>query len=598
MRIATITNWAYGATVALTLVSGATMYFASQAEDRERATVAQRETFDQLTDRTEEDSFRLSDEARLYAINGNPVHLVIYRRELAELGPVERRLAGLHDAGAGPEELSALRQALHEVDLLRDEQAAAIAAVGQGHPETARQILFSADYERDLDRAREAIDRFKVSLNQRSDLSVTEAAQATRLLRTTSEVLIGMTALLFLFVLFFVLTRRILRPVVKLSDVVTRLAAQDFDVEPPRLTQIDEIGDMAGAIAVFRENGLERQRLEAARDSDQARRDLLARMMQRLHGCDRIGDLGQVVGLFAGEIAPDFAGRLYVHDDARRLMVEASSWQEPRHSPSEFPPTDCWALRRGQLHRPSGARIDIGCPHAGAGTDDDICIPLIAQGETIGLLYLEKKSPALTPPADLENYLALMAENIALALANLRLQAALREMALNDPLTGLFNRRQLDTLLGIQLTQAAQSGQPLSCLMLDVDHFKRFNDDYGHEAGDAVLRGVGDILSHSVRGDGVAFRYGGEEFLLLMPGFGLDAAQARAEQIRERVGRLAVTHEGRSVGPITCSIGIVAFPEHGSDALVQTADAALLRAKEAGRNRTLVATVRGKTIAA
>lgn len=598
MRIATITNWAYGATVALTLVSGTAMFLASQAEDRERAAVAQREQFDQLTDTIEEDSFRLSDEARLYAFNGNPTHLVIYRREAGELGPVEQRVAHLQDAGAGPAELSALRRALHEVDLLRDEQAAAIAAVANGHPERAQQILFSADYEHGLARAGELIDQFQSSLNQRTDLAVAEAARATRLLRTASEVLVAITALLFLFVLFFVLTRRILRPVVKLSDVVTRLAAQDYDAEPPRFDHVDEIGDMAQAIGVFRENGLERQRLEKARDADRMMRDLLARMTQRLHGCASVGDLAAVVQLFAAEIAPDFAGRLYIHDDALRLMIEASSWQHPRQAPREFPPAECWALRRGQLHRPAGKRIDIRCPHAGEESNDEICVPLTAQGETIGLLYFEKKTADLTPPGDLETYIEMMAENVGLALANLRLQTALREMALVDPLTGLSNRRRLDTLLRVQLAQAERSRQPLSCLMLDVDHFKQFNDKFGHDAGDAVLRGVGDILSHSIRGDGVAFRYGGEEFLLLMPGFNLAAGEERAEQIRERIRRLKISHEGKSLGTITCSAGLSVFPEHGKDTLVQAADAALLRAKEQGRNRTVVAVVRGVNIAA
>lgn len=155
-----------------------------------------------------------------------------------------------------------------------------------------------------------------------------------------------------------------------------------------------------------------------------------------------------------------------------------------------------------------------------------------------------------------------------------------------------------NAILRVQLAQAERRRQPLSCLMLDVDHFKRFNDEFGHDAGDAILRGVGDILSHSIRGDGVAFRYGGEEFLLLMPGLDLAAAQMRAEQIREWISQMKIRHEGKAVGSITCSIGVCAFPDHGAEALVQTADAALLRAKERGRDRTVVAVVRAEGIAA
>jgi diguanylate cyclase (GGDEF)-like protein len=460
--------------------------------------------------------------------------------------------------------------------------------------------MFGAEYERDVDRIGAAIDRFQYMLNQRTDAEVAEAAGATRRLRTAAELLVGATALMFLCVLVFILKRRILRPVLRLSDVVTRLAAQDYAVPPPDISQVDEIGDMAQAIGIFRENGLERQRLEKERAQDQEMRDLVARMTQRLHGCDTLGDLAGVVQVFAAELAPAFAGRLYIADTQRRTMAEAAAWRDPGDSPPEFPITDCWALRRGQLHRPAGQRIDIRCRHAAARESDDICVPITAQGETIGLIYLERQRDAVRNAADLETYLALLAENIGLALANLRLRDALRAMALIDPLTGLSNRHQLDAVLHAQLHEARRNGRPLSCLMLDIDRFKSINDNFGHEAGDAVLRGVGEILSHAVRGEGVAFRHGGEEFLLLMPGFSLEAAAERAERIRERIEALRISYDGSEVGAVTCSIGIAGFPDHGgADSLVQTADAALLRAKKQGRDRVVVAAVRGgKSLAA
>jgi diguanylate cyclase (GGDEF)-like protein len=599
VRIATITNWAYGITVALTLVSGTAMLLASRAEERERAAVEQRERFEQLSREVEEDAFRLSTHARLYVASGDPSHLIVYRREAADQGPIEARMRHLVDAGARRGELEALRDGLHEIDLLRDEQAAAILAAQQGRAETARKILFGAAYERDLDRSAAMMDRFDSMLDQRSDQEVALASAATTRLRFVSELLVAATALLFLLVLFFVLTRRILRPVVRLSDVVTRLAAQDYAVEPPDIDQVDEIGDMAQAINVFRENGLERQRLEKAQAADHALRDLLARMTQRLQGCDAIADIAEVVQLFAAELAPAFAGRLYVQDDKGQTMAEAGSWLEPTRSAPNFPVGDCWALRRGQLHRPAGQRIDIRCPHARASEDDDICVPLTAQGETIGLIYFEKHDTGAVDPPAFETYLELLAENVGLALANVRLREALRALALIDPLTGLSNRRQLDATLRAQSAEAERSGAPLSCLMLAIDHFKRINDGFGHDAGDAVLRAVGEILAGSVREDGMAFRYGGEEFLLLMPDLDIGAAKARAERIRERIAALDLRHEGREIGPISCSIGIAAVPIHGrGNALVAAADAALLHAKEQGRDRVVTASPRGGTVAA
>jgi diguanylate cyclase (GGDEF)-like protein len=208
----------------------------------------------------------------------------------------------------------------------------------------------------------------------------------------------------------------------------------------------------------------------------------------------------------------------------------------------------------------------------------------------MGLLYFEP-NPALGQ-ADVvpDVYLRMLAENIGLALANLKLRDALHEMAMADPLTGLANRRSLETVLEARLADAVRTGQPLSCLMVDVDHFKRFNDAFGHDAGDAVLREVGSVLKAETRDDGLAFRFGGEEFMVLLPGLETEGASARAEQIRTAIQALRVTHNGRELGAISASIGLASTPAHGSGArLTGAADEALLSAKACGRNRVEVA---------
>lgn len=595
MRIATITNWAYGATVLLTVVSGATMLMASRAEEGERAAVQQRTRFDHLTEALIEDTYRLTEQARLFTISGDPSHLIVYQREAANLDSVEASLAKLEDAGAQPEELKALEDGLRWADTLREEQVAAIRAKQAGQDQTAQTIIFGPEYERELERVSNLIGRFRAMLDERTQDAVEQAERASRLFRLTSEIMLAITALLFLFVLYFIFMRRVLRPVGRLSDVVTRLAAQDFAVEPPQYSRIDEIGDMTQAIRIFRENALERQRLEAQRDADLAMRELLARMTQRLQGCDAIGDVMNVVRLFAPEIAPAFAGRLYVHDEATGTMTSACEWRSPQGSTAQFRFTDCWALRRGQMHRPDGAMIDVPCGHLNVDkASGSICIPLIGQGDTIGLIYFEQTAGTEGPLSESEEvYLVLLAERVGLALANLRLHEALRELALVDPLTGLSNRRQLDAMMKLHFEHAEQSGRPVSCLLLDVDHFKKFNDDFGHDAGDAVLRAVGGVLSSSVRGEGNAFRYGGEEFLLLMPGMGMEQARERAEAIRLRISALQLQHEGRPLGRITASFGLSTYPDHGgTGTLVSVADAALLRAKAEGRDRIVVAAVR------
>ena len=602
MRLATITNWAYGATVALTLVSGATMLFASSAQERERGAVEQRYQLDQATSHLGDDIFLLTEQARQYALSGDPTHLAVYRREAQALGSVEDRIAHVRDAGASPDEFDSLKQAIHWADSLHDEQLEALAARGRGDEARARQILFGAEYERELDRAEAMIERFQYRLDQRTDAEVRAATSVARVWKTSTEIVLGLTGLLFLCVLFFVFRQRVLRPVVKLSDVVNRLAAQDYGTELPEFGHVDEIGDMAQAIRVFRENGLERQRLEKERHADLALRDLLSRMTQRMQGCDTLLDLKEVIQRFVPEIAPGLAGRLYLLDPDRNAVVEAVSWLDPKHSRAEFAPMACWALRRGLPHRPAGERVDVPCDHLeldGASLPDTLCLPLTAQRETFGLIYFEPRSDAAAHETTPAIYLQMLAENIGLALANLRLRDALREMAMADPLTGLANRRQLDAMLEVQLAEADRLGHSLSCLMLDVDHFKRFNDEHGHDAGDTVLREVGEVLRQATREHGHAFRYGGEEFLLLIPGVTAEQAGARAETIRSRIAALRVAHAGGELGPVTASVGTATAPDHCPlDRLVQTADAALLRAKAQGRDRVVTASARTRRSAA
>lgn len=593
MRLATITNWAYGATVILTTISAATMLLASNAQSSERDAVDQRYRLDQATSELNADVFALSDRVRQYLNTNDPTYRLLYTREASARRAVEERIARMRDAGAGQSELDTLKDAIRWADTLRDEQEAAIAAHDRGDEKRARALVFGGEYERELDRVRTSVERFQYQLNQRTDARVAAASEVARWWKTISEIVLGATGLLFLCVLYFVFKRRVLRPVVRLSDVVSRLAAQDFDVAPPPIGQIDEIGDMAQAIRVFRENGIERRRLENERNADLAMRDLLSRMTQRMQGCDSLLDLKEVIQRFVPEIAPSLAGSLYLLDPEHNAVVVACSWLDPIHSRADFSPLSCWALRRGLPHRPSGAQIDVPCDHliAGEGTvPDTLCLPLMAQRETLGLLYFERRADQVDSPPPPELYLQMLAENVGLALGNLRLRDALRDLALTDTLTGLANRRQLDEILETHLAEADRLGHSVACLMIDVDHFKTINDRFGHDAGDAVLREMGALLRNATRESGNAFRFGGEEFALLMVGDAAGEAVARAEYIRARIAELCLLHGGADIGPVTASIGVAVAPDHCPfDRLIATADAALYRAKAQGRDRVVVA---------
>jgi diguanylate cyclase (GGDEF)-like protein len=183
-----------------------------------------------------------------------------------------------------------------------------------------------------------------------------------------------------------------------------------------------------------------------------------------------------------------------------------------------------------------------------------------------------------------------VAEHIALALANLKLQDTLRSQSIRDPLTGLFNRRYMEESLEREMRRAGRGRHPVGIIMLDLDHFKRFNDTFGHEAGDTLLREVGAVLQRSIRGEDIACRYGGEEFTLIMPEASLLDAAQRAEQLREAIRSMNIHHRRQQLGPVTISLGVAIYPDHGptGDAVLRAADAALYQAKARGRDRVAI----------
>ena len=173
---------------------------------------------------------------------------------------------------------------------------------------------------------------------------------------------------------------------------------------------------------------------------------------------------------------------------------------------------------------------------------------------------------------------------------NLRLRERLRGQAIRDPLTGLYNRRFLEGALEREISRAVRKDLTVGVIMLDIDHFKRFNDQYGHNMGDIVLRQIGLFLQDHVRGGDVACRYGGEEFLVILPEIGLEAAIGRAEALRAGVEKLNDKEFRVYPGKLTISLGVAMFPQHGESgqAVMEAADRAMYQAKRAGRNRVQV----------
>jgi diguanylate cyclase (GGDEF)-like protein len=179
-----------------------------------------------------------------------------------------------------------------------------------------------------------------------------------------------------------------------------------------------------------------------------------------------------------------------------------------------------------------------------------------------------------------------------MALASLRSREELQNRSIRDPLTGLFNRRYMEESFERELHRAARSETPaVSFMMIDIDHFKNINDTFGHDAGDMVLRELGCILIRKSRKYDIACRFGGEEFVLCLPGACREIAEQRATDIRQSVKRLGLHYDERDMGIIIISIGISVYPDLGETPaeLMKKADQALYQAKENGRDRVVVA---------
>lgn len=221
--------------------------------------------------------------------------------------------------------------------------------------------------------------------------------------------------------------------------------------------------------------------------------------------------------------------------------------------------------------------------------------PILNDEQCLGVLGLGREKPNHEFTHDEIQSGLLFASLTALVLSNAQLREALREQSIRDPLTGLYNRRYMEEALGQQLHRVTRQLHPLGIIMIDIDFFKRFNDNYGHSVGDALLRELGRFLQSHVRVEDIACRYGGEEFLLIMPDAALEVVQIRAEYLRQAVRRLRVRAAGQSQQGITLSLGVAIYPQHGRniETVLRAADSALYRAKQEGRDRVVVAEYEG-----
>ena len=320
---------------------------------------------------------------------------------------------------------------------------------------------------------------------------------------------------------------------------------------------------------------------------------LLSKMNDFLQTSTSEAEAYSVISETVTLLFPEDSGAVFVLSASRDMLEAAVAWGIKPPANLIFPPNDCWAQRRGQSHLVLSHQQR--CPHVNDDGHMYVCLPLLAQSETLGILHL-RDGLTRNDKADEARMLEkcklakILADNIGLGIANLKLRESMRNLSIRDPLTGLFNRRYMEEALEQEQHRAKRHETQLAVIMVDIDHFKKFNDNFGHDAGDAILRALGTFFKKHVRGSDIACRYGGEEFILILSPSTAEGAQQRAEKIRKDAGLLRVSHANQDLGAITLSLGMAIAPDHASesDSIVKAADVALYQAKANGRNRVVM----------
>ena len=536
---------------------------------------------------------------RGYLLTGIDSYLAPFQSGIHD---VPKRLSELELATSGVDQLRSRVAQLEEISKQKiDELQRSIALRRDQGFEAAYQGVINGRGKQLMDRASEVVNEIKAVQRAAIDQRTVELTEIHK--RLIVGLVLGTLCVATCILLTnWWIVRSIRRPLDALGKGIGRIGAGDL-TQAIQVYGRDELNQLAQAFNAMmadlrtERSGRQEAEEEVARGAvalrahgmelEQRSRtiDLLGRMANRLPGAKDEQEFIEVIKRFAPQILPGARGALYVLSNSQTLLKCGGEWNGPISSVPDFPPSECWGLRRGQPHLIADAASDIVCAHVQAQELTRYrCLPLVAQGDTVGLFYLEERQSDISIN---DQDLRVLTETIALSLVNLRLQEKLRNQSIRDPLTGMFNRRYLEEWLELECSRAERSEQPISVLMLDVDHFKRFNDTFGHDAGDVVLKNVGDLLKRSVRQGDVACRYGGEEFLLVLPGTAVSEAVDVAERARTNIQKLEIVYRNQSLGRVTASLGVALYPTAGRTPaeLIAAADQMLYSAKNAGRNR-------------
>ncbi len=323
----------------------------------------------------------------------------------------------------------------------------------------------------------------------------------------------------------------------------------------------------------------------------------IGKMAEFFQVCTTESEILKVVSENMESLFPVDSGTFYMLNEENNSLSSAYSWGHTSDSKDSFTFEECWALKKGQPHKMLTDKSKLACEHIWNENAKDLnylCIPVATSQKQLGMLYMQFTIVETDFSYDnnhnrIEQLLDLgrtVAEHIALAISNVRMQEALQEMAIQDHLTGLYNRRYMQDNLEHEIHRASRNKTPIGLILLDIDHFKSINDRYGHGVGDRVLTTLSILLKTHVRKGDICCRYGGEEFLIILPNSSYKDTFTLAEKLRLQVKELDISYDGHTVGDLTISAGVASYPEQANnyEGLIKAADNAMYRAKDKGRD--------------
>ncbi|OUS14479.1 hypothetical protein A9Q97_03710 [Rhodospirillales bacterium 47_12_T64] len=303
-----------------------------------------------------------------------------------------------------------------------------------------------------------------------------------------------------------------------------------------------------------------------------------------LSACNSREESLEVVENLVPKLIPKMSGALALFNASRDLLEVKAEWGEAWQGQKVYSANECWSLRTGREYQTGHDTFGIPCKHLEGIEGQLFCLPLIAHGDTLGALHIIIKNGVLLD--EYSDLIFAIGEQLGLAIANINLRRSLREQATKDALTGLYNRRYLMDVLSNEVSRSERHRKVIGVLMMDLDHFKRFNDTYGHDCGDLVLSKLGSTIKRCCRDHDICCRYGGEEFTVILMESTLDNMGVIAERICSAVRAIEIIYNNQSISDLSISIGISVFPFHGStpEELLKEADKVLYQVKKEGRD--------------